>query len=126
MRVDFFRPKTPPAVKSQIRPWVLRHDIALCEPVVCELLRSAAARERSVIQRHFATIPVLATPSTLWTEATTLGQRCYDAGVMIGALDLLIATVCVHYGARLVTFDEHFARIAKLSRLDASILPRAR
>jgi predicted nucleic acid-binding protein len=125
MWVDFFRPKTPPGVKDQIKPWVLRHDVALCEPVACELLRSAAARERGWIQRHFATIPMLRTPAALWTEATQLGQRCHDAGVMVGALDLLIATVCVHHGAMLITFDEHFAEIAKRSRLQAKILPRA-
>lgn len=125
MWVDFFRPKTPAAVKVQIRPWVLRHDIALCEPVVCELLRSAAVRERVLIQRHFATIPILRTPATLWAEATRLGQNCCDAGVMVGALDLLIAAVCLHHGASLVTFDEDFSAIAKLSRLQANILARA-
>ena len=124
MWVDFFRPKTPLAIKVQIRPWVMRHDVALCEPVVCELLRSAAVRERLLIQRHFSTIPMLTTPPTLWTEATRLGQDCYDAGLNVAALDLLIATVCVHHGAKLVTFDEHFSRIAKLSKLDASILAR--
>lgn len=126
MWVDFFRSKTPAPIKDQIKQWVMRHDVALCEPEVCVLLRSAAARERALIQRHFATIPMLSTPATLWTEATKVGQDCHDAGVIVAALDLLIATICVHYGARLITFDEHFSRIAKLSRLDARILTRAK
>ena len=124
MWVDFFRSRTPLAVKNQIKPWILRNDAALCEPVACELLRSAAARERPLIQRHFATMPMLRTPASLWTEATRLGQDCYDAGVMVGALDLLIATVCIHHGASLVTFDAVFAKMATLSRLQASVLVR--
>lgn len=125
MWVDFFRPKTPLVVKERIKPWMLRHDIALCEPVVCELLRSAAAAERALIGKHFASIPLLHTPSTLWREATELGQQCYDAGILIGALDLLIAAVCIHHGATLVTFDEHFGAIAKLSQLNAHVLTRS-
>lgn len=125
MWVDFFRPRTPAAVKEQIRPWMLRHDVALCEPVVCELLRSAAKSERTLIERHFATMPVLRTPVTLWQEATQLGQDCYDAGLLVGALDLLIAAVCIHHGASLVTFDDHFAALAKLSRLQTNVLRRA-
>nr|MBA3651384.1 PIN domain nuclease [Chthoniobacterales bacterium] len=57
--VDFFRPRTPKAVKLQLKPWVMRHDLALCEPVLCELLRSAPTAQRSFLQRHLATIPVL-------------------------------------------------------------------
>ncbi len=125
MWVDFFRRKTPPAVKDQIRPWMLRHDIALCEPVLCELLRSAARDERSLIERHFATMPLLTTQPTLWREATQLGQQCSDSGLLVGALDLLIATVCLHHRATLVTFDEHFAAIAKLCGLPTAVLTRA-
>lgn len=125
MWVDFFRPKTPLAVKNQIKPWILRADAALCEPVVSELLRSAAARERPLIQRHFATLPMLPTPASLWSEATRLGQDCCDAGLLVGALDLLIATVCVHHDASLVTYDAAFARMARLGRLQAHVLVRA-
>lgn len=123
--VDFFRAQTPPAVKLQIKPWVMRHDLALCEPILCELLRSAGAAQRSFLQRHFATIPMLPTPATLWPEAIRLGQACQDAGVVVGALDLLIATVCIHHGAELITFDKQFAPIAKISNLRTTILTRA-
>ncbi len=123
--VDFFRAKTPASVKAQIKPWVSGEDLALCEPVLCELLRSAVAGQRSFIQRHLATIPVLSTPTTLWADATRLGQECRDAGLIVGALDLLIATVCIHHDAELIAFDKQFGAIAKLSRLKARILTRA-
>ena len=123
--VDFFRARTPPAVKLQIKPWVLRHDLALCEPILCELLRSAPAAQRGLIQRHFATIPLLATPGTLWADATRLGQGCQDAGVLVGALDLLIATICIHHEAELIAFDKQFGAISKVSKLRTKILTRA-
>ena len=125
MWIDFFRPRTPASIKHQIKPWIMREDAALCEPVVCELLRSAAARERPLIQNHFGTLPVLTTPVNLWAEATRLGQTCSDAGVIVGALDLLIATVCIQHRASLITFDEDFAKVAKLSRLQVHVLERA-
>lgn len=124
--VDFFRPKTPLAVKEQIRPWILRSDLALCEPIICEILRSGPATERAIIERYFSTVLVLPTPATLWREATRLGQACHDAGVHVGALDLLIATVCLHHAAVLVTFDQAFNGIAKVSRMRVNVLQRAR
>ena len=66
MWVDFFRPKTPAAVKAQSKP-----------------------------------------------------------GIVVNALDLLISTICVHHGAQLIAFDEHFCEIAKVSRLRVKVLRRA-
>lgn len=123
--VDYFRARTPPAVKRQIDPIVRRADIALCEPIVFELLRAAPAVHARFIERYFATIPVLATPSTLWTDAHRLGQRCLAAGFLVPALDLLIAQVCRHHDASLVGFDGHFQHIAGVSDLKLTLLTRA-
>jgi len=123
--VDYFRPKTPMAVRQQIHPWVIREDLALCEPILCELLRAAHATQRGLMQQHLRTIPVLPTPTTLWMVATQLGQQCQDAGVRVGALDLLIAAVCLHHDAELVAFDKQFAAMAKLCRLRLRLLVRA-
>lgn len=77
------------------------------------------------MRQHLATIPILPTPAGLWTAATQLGQTCEDAGVRVGALDLLIATVCIHYDAELIAFDKQFAAVAKISKLRVKILTRA-
>jgi predicted nucleic acid-binding protein len=123
--VDYFRLKTPPLVRKEIHPWVQRADLALCEPILCELLRAASVAQRGIMRQHLTTIPVLPMPANLWTAATQLGQTCEDAGVRVGALDLLIATVCVHHDAELITFDKQFAAMAKVSKLRAKILTRA-
>lgn len=122
--IDYFRPKTPPAVRREIHPWVQREDLALCEPILCELLRAAAASQRGLMRQHLLTIPVLPTPGSLWTAATQLGQICEDAGVRVGALDLLIATVCLHHDAELIAFDRQFAAMAKVSKLRVRTLTR--
>ncbi len=123
--IDLLRAKTDPIVRAQIKPWFGRDDIALCEPVLYELLRNAARAQRPFLQRHLETIPVLPTPATLWRDAAQSGQTCLEAGVIMGALDLLIATICIHHDAELVTFDKQFAAMAKVSKLRAKILIRA-
>ena len=123
--IDLFRAKTPAPVRAQIKPLVAREDLALCEPLLFELLRNAAAGQRSFIQRHLATIPVLSTPPTLWADAIELGQRYCGAGLATGALDLMIAAICIHHDAELIAFDQQFAGMAKLSRLRVRILTRA-
>ncbi|MGI8436707.1 MAG: PIN domain-containing protein [Chthoniobacterales bacterium] len=123
--IDLFRAKTSAPVRAQIKPWVGREDLALCEPLLYELLRNAATGQRSLIQRHLATIPVLSTPPMLWTDAIELGQRCCSAGLATGALDLLIAAICIHHDAELIAFDKQFAGMAKLSRLRCQIFERA-
>ncbi len=123
--VDYFRPKTPDAVRKEIHVWVQRPDLALCEPIICELFRTARPEQRRLMRQHLNTIPVLPTPLSLWTDATRLGQTCEEAGVRVGALDLLIATVCIHHDAELITFDKQFAAMAKVSKLRAQILTRA-
>lgn len=122
--VDYFRAKTPRDVRQQIHAWVQRGDLALCEPILCELLRAASSSQRALMRQHLNTIPVLPTPATLWTDAIQLGQVCEDSGTRTGALDLLIATVCIHHDAELITFDKQFGAMAKASKLRAQILTR--
>jgi predicted nucleic acid-binding protein len=40
-------------------------------------------------------------------------------------MDLLIAAASIHHDAEVVTFDAHFADIAKLSSLRVQLLTRA-
>jgi predicted nucleic acid-binding protein len=67
----------------------------------------------------------LAAPESLWSEATLLGQQCIDRGIQPRSLDLLIALICLHHHAELVTFDGHFRQIAKVASLNVRLLERA-
>jgi predicted nucleic acid-binding protein len=53
-----------------------------------------------------------------------LGQICRDKGHAAGSLDLLIATLTIHHGAELITFDANYEPIALHSDLNLPLLTR--
>jgi predicted nucleic acid-binding protein len=122
--IDFTRTRSSRSLKDLISPYILDPDARLAEVVRFEVLRYASREESRQIEAQFQTIPMLATPSNLWTEAATLGQRCRQEGVSAGSLDLLIATVAIHHDAELITFDLDFERIAAVSALRVKWLAR--
>ena len=122
--VDYFHPKTPRAIRQTARGVILHADAALCEPILFELLRGAPKNQRAIIEAHFATMPVLHTPASLWRDARQLGQACHDRGMIAGSMDLLIASICIHHNVALVSFDAEFAEIAKVSSLECRLLAR--
>ena len=97
----------------------------ICEPVLFELLRAAPAAARKRIEAHLGLLPLAPTPHGLWRDAARLGQKCIGRGLLPPAMDLLIAQVCLDHDLELVTFDQHFADIARVSPLRARILDRA-
>jgi predicted nucleic acid-binding protein len=122
--VDFTRGKSPLALKSMIQPWILDPRACLCEPVVFEVLRHATGQEQTWIGAQFETLPLLQTPAHLWRDATRLGQQCRAAGFSAGSLDLVIAALCIHYDAELITFDADYLSIARTSKLRVHHLER--
>ena len=122
--IDFTRARSPVALKRMIAPYILSATAALAEPIVYEVMRYAADSEVKDLQLQFGTMPTLATPTDLWTSAASLGQVCRKKGVNAGSLDLLIATVAIHHGAELVTFDADFKKIGALCPLKVKLLVR--
>jgi predicted nucleic acid-binding protein len=51
---------------------------------------------------------MLATPPLLWSQAAELGQACRQKNITVHSLDLLIATIAIHHGAEVVSFDDDF------------------
>jgi predicted nucleic acid-binding protein len=122
--IDLFRAKAPRAVKLRAQHIVDALDACLCEPIVFELTRSAPVDQRARITEYFATFPHLETPRDLWRGASRLGQECSAAGFTPRPLDLLIAQVCLHHNAELVTFDGDFPRIAEHCSLKMRLVSR--
>ena len=123
--IDFTRRKSPPALKAQVLPWIVKRESVTCDVVVFEVMRNAAKDERRGLTAQFQTVPVLESPESLWEDAMTLGQACRDGGFSIGPLDILIASVALHHEAEVVTFDGDYALIAKVSSLKVHLLERA-
>ena len=124
--VDCIRTGSPQALRRQTRAVIMSPDTTLSEPILFELLRAVPKRDRVRTEALVATVPILATPSDLWQSARVLGQKCVDAGVLPPAIDLLIAGVCLHHRAPIITFDTHFQQIAKVSSLQVNLLVRSK
>lgn len=122
--VDFTRTRSSRTIKQFIAPFILDPDAHLAEPIVFEILRHATPAEARQLTQQFATLPVLPTPPQLWMEAVKLGQACRQKNLTVGSLDLLIATVALHHGAELISFDEDFQKIASISNLHVKLLKR--
>jgi predicted nucleic acid-binding protein len=86
---------------------------------------SPTPAEAKQLTQQFQTMPTLATPPLLWSQAAQLGQACRQKNLTVGSLDLLIATIALHHAAEVVTFDEDFRRIAGVSKLRVKVLERA-
>ncbi len=122
--IDQLREKTPEATRRLADSAVNAPDALLCEPVRFELLSGAARRERPVLLRRLATMPLLATPPRLWPDAADLATKASDAGLRVPSVDLLIAAICIHHGVALTTFDAHFGELARLCELRVRLLIR--
>jgi predicted nucleic acid-binding protein len=123
--VDCLRTGSSAALRLQTKAILSGDDRFVCEPILFELLRALPKRDRLRTEALLATVPVLPTPSQLWDAARLLGQKCADSGFLPPAIDLLIAQICLHHKALLITFDAHFQHIAEVSALEVDLLTRA-
>lgn len=122
--IDFLGVKTPEPVRELAARRLNEASAVLCEPVQFEVLRGCEKKMRSGVRQRMATMPLLHTPSDVWREGLALGEMCYDRRLVINSVDLLIAALCLHHGATLVTFDRHFQKLAEWSDLQVEWLPR--
>ncbi len=124
--IDFSRRRSSLALRAQAGQWIAHPGAANCEPVNFEILRHATSEERPGLTAYLNTLPMLATPKTIWSDATSLGQACRDRGFTVSSLDLLIATIALHHDAELVTYDADYSFVAQAEpRLRVNILRRA-
>lgn len=122
--IDFLGVKTPQPVRELAARCLAEASAVLCEPVQFEVLRGCESKMRGGVRQRMATMPLLATPAGLWRAGLELGETCYDRRLIINSVDLLIAALCLHHGATLVTFDRHFQKLAEWSELQVEWLPR--
>lgn len=123
--VDFFRASSPAALKHQAAKLIEDERAMVCEPVLFELLRATPAAALKNVQAQLELLPLVPTPRRLWLDAAQLGQKCVGRGLVPPAMDLLIAQLCLDQSLELITFDQHFADIARVSPLRVRILERA-
>src|SRR5437899_10310254 len=96
--IDFTRTRSPRKLKQFIAPFILDPEAHLAEPITFVMLRHATPAEAKQLTQQFQTLPMLATPPTLWTGAAELGQSCRQKNITISSLDLLIAAIAIYHG----------------------------
>lgn len=122
--VYYSRPKSPLSLKQFVTPFLTAPDAVLVEPVVFEVMGFAKPLDKLKLQQIFDKMTLLATPVDIWTKAAELGQRCRQAGIVIGSMDLLIAATAIHHQLTLITFDQDFQKLATLSTLQVNLLQK--
>jgi predicted nucleic acid-binding protein len=116
-----FRRRKAPAGAAVLR---LRRAIetgeAVVLPGIClqELLSGVRTEEQFArLSAIAAPFPVMLASRDHHLAASRIANDCRQGGVAVGAIDALIAALCIAHGARLLTTDEDFQRIADTSAL---------
>jgi len=122
--IDHLRQRTPEATRRVTDAAIHSEDALLCEQVRFELLCGASRRERPQLLRRLETMPMLPTPPQIWHAAAELATKACDTGLHVPSVDLLIAAICIHFDVALTTFDDHFGKLAELSKLRVNLLIR--
>ncbi len=82
--------------------------------VLQELLQGfAGARARKDLIDRFAALPLLAPERQDHIDAADLRNRCRRAGLQIGAIDAVIAQLCIRHDLTLLTTDNDFVLAAR-------------
>lgn len=85
--------------------------------VLQELQGFVGPKSREQILKHFSALPLLMPDREDHTEAATLRNACWRAGVQAGTIDAFIALLCIRHDLTILTADEDFTHIARHSPL---------
>jgi predicted nucleic acid-binding protein len=108
--------------RFDIEKYVEIGEIAICPPIVQELLQGARTRERySVVWETIFASRMLDDPMPLETfeEAAQIFRNCRDDGYVIASpYDCLIASCAIRNGVPLLQRDRDFEKIAQMAPLE--------
>lgn len=123
--IDAFHSKTPTAIKLAATAAINRPDALLCEPVHLEFFRGVPERDLARAEKFLGTVPVLRTPSSLWSDALAVLRDCERKGAAISTLDALIAVIALKHAATIATFDRDFLALQTHCGVSVELLSRA-
>jgi len=115
--IEAFRRKGRLDVKLALESLLDAYEAQWCSPVRLEVLGGARAEERGRLGRHFSVIPYRSCAEEDGDRAVALAWKLRDNGLTVPWLDVVIAALALHDGARLFALDAHFARISELTGL---------
>lgn len=109
------RPSGDPTVRARVESALTSGQARWCPPVQLELWNGARGRtEREVLRELAGTIPELPIDRAVWKRAYDLARRARAGGVIVPAIDLIIAACAIRHGAALESSDADFDRLASV------------
>ena len=88
-----------------------------CTPGRLEVLGGARQDERDLLDQHFSAIPYRECDGQDWDRAISLASKIRDSGLTVSWLNILVAAIALHDGARLYAIGDHFQKIQELTGL---------
>jgi hypothetical protein len=86
--------------------------------VLQELLQGfSGPKDRAAIIDRFAALPLLIPDRQDHVGAAELRNHCRRRGVQLGTVDALLAQLCIRNDLTMLSTDEDFRRVARLSAL---------
>jgi hypothetical protein len=89
-----------------------RGEVAICGPVLAELLGGAGDSQRASIVETVGSLPWADLDRAAWQEAGAVARRLRQEGRTLPLTDLAIAVAAAHAGYSLWSLDSDFERIA--------------
>jgi hypothetical protein len=116
-----FRRDAPPAsapVLALARALDVGEEVLTTGLVLQELLQGfSGPRDRRSILDRFSALPLLVPDRQDHVEAAELRNHCRRRGVQIGTIDALLARLCIRNGLTMLTTDQDFFNVARMSAL---------
>ena len=112
------QPADRPVVTMLVRALEAGETVLTTGIVLQELLQGfIGPKSRLQIVERFSALPLIVPTRDDHVEAAELRNHCRRKGVQIGTIDALLAQLCIHHDATMLTADQDFTRMAKHSRL---------
>lgn len=103
-----------------LEPYMAKDDLAICPPVLQEVLQGVRAAEYSLMRALLHRLPMLdvEVPLARFEYAVELYRRCREKGLTIrSSVDCLIAAIAVLHDVPLLHNDRDFEQIARVAPL---------
>jgi predicted nucleic acid-binding protein len=117
--IEYFHPKGSRKVKTALREAILEDRVAVCGPVICEIVRGAARADRTRIRKALDGQLRLAQEDADWEDVGRIVGELQQEGLQPPILDALIAAIATRHGVALWHFgDRHFGPIGRMLTLE--------
>jgi hypothetical protein len=112
--VDFFRGRGE--IVKLVKNLVISNQAMLCGVVISEVIQGIKnEKEREIVKEAFRGIPYIKVDRACWEEAGDIALKLRKRGKVVPLTDILMATLTIHYGLQILTFDKHFELIPDVS-----------